>query len=115
MKINRSALLNSYKFISFLFLLFIVMVFVNLMLNENSCNKILIKNKLNKENKKKCESKSSKILEEFNTLFHCKNIESNLSFNNVLHLTENRFVYYTFALVLGGVLNLRKIVKTGIF
>jgi len=43
----------------------------------------------------------------------CNNIEAD--FNFLYSLSENRYVYYPFALFLGAVINVHKIIKVGIF
>ena len=111
MKLERTTLLNSFKFISVLCLIFLVIIFVNLLFNENLEFSTLIQKKLKKEKvNNTCNNKTYKdILLELES----DSIYSNL--NYLLAFTENELVYYSYALVLGGVLNMKKIVKTGIF
>ena len=117
MKFEKTTLLNSFKFISSLFLMFLVIIFMNILFNENLELSTLIQIKLKKEKMNKiktCGNKSFKdILLGFESVSNCNKIGSNISY--ILTLPENRYVYYSFALTLGGVLNMRKIVKTGIF
>jgi len=89
------------------------MVFIKVIFNED----LELKN-LNKENKiNSCDNKDyksyKKIFLEIGSHSKCKSFTSNLSY--LLAFTENKYIYYSFALVLGGVLNMKKIVKTGIF
>lgn len=109
MKLERSTLLNLFKFISFLCLVTLVMIFICVLFNENlehhtqKKEKVLIRSK--------CENISQKFFKNFEK--DSKKSENYLSY--LLALTENKYIYYSFALVLGGVLNMKKIVKTGIF
>ena len=115
MRLDKGKLLNIFKIVSFLCLVFLVMVFINVIFNDNLELSSLIENKQKKEkNSISCYNNSYKqILFELESNSVCKKFTTNFSY--LLALTENRYVYYSFAMVLGGVLNMNKIVKTGIF
>ena len=116
MKLEKTTLLFTMKLIGFLSLVFLVIVFMNILFNENLelSTMIQIKHKKDKKNKiKVCDNKSYRdIFMKLKSGLISNKIESNLSY---LTINQNKYVYYSFALVLGGVLNMQKLVKAGIF
>ena len=112
--IDRATKLNLFKLFSFLCFLFVVVVFINLMLNDDLDVSYLLKNKQKKEkeNFDFCKNEEKKLFELSPELTCEKNSSK---FTYVFALTENKFIYYSFALVLGGVLNSKNIIKIGIF
>lgn len=113
MKLERTKLLNSFKVFSFLCLLFLVMIFMNITFNDNSELNSIILLKIKKEKSRTCENKSLRnILLDFDSNSLSKFYTPNLK--NLLIFSESRYTYYPFALMLGGVLNMIKIVKLGI-
>lgn len=122
MKFDRTFTLNSFKFFSLICSIFLVTVMLNVTFNNNyTFNLELSLNNLEKENKnesKICENKHfnrNKIhIENISEIKNNKKIlPTNLDY--LLMMTENKYVYYSFALVLGGVINMKKIMKTGIY
>ena len=115
MRLDKGTLLKTFKIVSFLCLVFLVIVLINVVFNENLDLSTLMENKQKKEkNSFSCFNKSYKqILFKLESNSVCKKVTSNFSY--LLSLTENRYIYYSFVMVLGGVLNMKKIVKTGIF
>merc|ERR1711934_1212141 len=113
MKLERTKLLNAFKLFSFLCLIFLVMIYINIMFNDNSELSSIIRLKLKKEESMTCENLSTKnILLDIDSHSDIKIFNPNMT--NLLIFSESRYVYYSFALLLGGVLNMFKIVKLGI-
>lgn len=114
MKLDRTTIINLSKILSFLCLIFVVIVFVNVMFNEDLEIEKLIKIKKSKEEKKKsnhCKNYSNKFF--YTNDFTSK--EKFSLFKYILALSEYKYIYYSFALVLGGVFNSKNLVKIGIF
>ncbi len=115
MKLDRATILYFFKSFSFLCFTFVAVVFINVIFNDDIEVSYLVKIKQNKDEVNKfnmCKFEKNKLLD-FDLNLICEKQPSN--FNYVLPLSENKYIYYLFALVLGGVLNSKIIVKIGIF
>ena len=121
MKLDRTVTLKSFKFISLLCSIFLLIVLIKIIFNDNyNYNMELSLNNLEKEKENKlnfCENKHKSfnkiLLEIIPDNNKCIKLPWNLEY--LLAITENKYVYYSFALVLGGVINMRKIMKIGIY
>ena len=130
MKLERTVALYTFKFFSFLCSIVLLIVLLNIIFNYSDNDNY---SKNHKYNLEKFQINTLKK-EKDNKLYICNN--NNKSFNKILlniipdnnkceklpsifeyllFITENKYVYYSFALMLGGVINLKKIVKIGIF
>lgn len=115
MKLDRATKLNAFKILSFFFLIFVVTVFINVMFNDDIEVSVLLKKiKKQKEEKKFdfCKTEKEKLFD-LNSFTTCGKEPSKLTY--FFYLTDNRYLYYSFALMLGGVLNSKNIIKIGIF
>ena len=116
MNLDRAIILNLNKLISVLCFLFVVIVFVNIMLNDDLEESCLFKKKQKNQKDKKenfdfCKFEEKKLFG-INRDLICENSSK---FSYVFKLTDNEYIYYSFALMLGGVLNSKNIMKIGIF
>jgi len=111
---GKQNLLLTVKIFSSICLVLLFTIFVQILRYDNTKN-IKIKEIENKfEIKRYCLNDLSRnIFWDFEKVFTCNKIEAD--FGLFYNLSENRYVYYSFALFLGGVINLHKIIKIGVF
>lgn len=118
MLLGKQKVLLSFRLFSAISLVFLCLIFFRILSFDNSkaksskINELEIKyeNKFSCLNKAKSEKNFWNQQQETET---CNDIKPDFGF--LYALSESRYMYYSFALFLGGVINVNKIIKVGVF
>jgi len=114
MILGKQNLLLTIKIFSAICLLILCSIFVQILKYDNSKNDKIKRLEINFDDKFSCINNfTKKIFWDLENIFTCNNIKAD--FGLFYTLSENKYVYYSFALFLGAVINLHKIIKVGVF
>ena len=115
MILGKQKVLYSIRIFSLISLVFLCLIFFRILSYDNFKSSKLKQLEIKYENKLSCinDADSNNTFWDTEDKQICNDIKANFGF--LYSLSESRLVYYSFALFLGGVINVNKIIKVGVF
>ena len=114
MIIGKQNLLLSMRIFSTIILVFLSSIFFQVLNYDNNKSSKIKQLEIIFENKLSCLNYTvNSIFWNLEDNFKCNEIKAD--FGVFYPLSENRYVFYSFALFIGAVFNLKKIIKVGVF
>lgn len=114
MILGKQKVLYSIRILSAISVVFLCLIFFQILSFDNTKSSNRNELEIKYDNKLSCVNNSF-VQKPFweSTPETCNDIQANFGF--LYSLSESRLVYYSFALFLGGVINVNKIIKVGVF
>ena len=115
MIMGKQNILVSFRLFSAISLAFLCLIFFRILSYDNTKSSMISELELKHENKFSCfnNAQSKNLFWNQQKTEICNDIKADFGF--LYSLSESRYIYYSFALFLGGVINVNKIIKVGVF